>query len=426
MASVIRKLRPAKFILILVGFIFVFVISRNSLLAQEKKYIALVNARLIDGTRRLPVGEAVILIENDRFAAVGKKGTVSIPGEATVIDLKGKTVVPGLVDAHIHVTYPPKEEEFLSINDSISAFRAARMLHLMLGIGVTTVRDLSSYHQVGIVAKRAFQEGLFAGSRPVVSGMGITSSGGHGTEGLTTGIAEEVDGQDGFRQAVRRRIKEGADLIKILPPYSRKEIKAAIEETHYHEKFVTVHSGIYKQQFEFVRWAVEDGADCLEHAYAIPDDLIPAIAAKKIYVVPTISILLRLADEYKKRGPDWEWKVKKYLECEEIFKKLRAAGVRLAVGTDAVAENMAAYPEIYFEEIENFIKFGSSPLEAIVAATRIGAEVCGALDRLGTIEKGKMADLLVLSGDPLQDIKAIRTAEIIIQNGVVVKSPGRP
>jgi imidazolonepropionase-like amidohydrolase len=300
------------------------------------------------------------------------------------------------------------------------------MLHLMLGIGVTTVRDLSSYHQVGIVAKKAFREGLFVGSRPVVSGMGITSSGGHGTEGITTGIAEEVDGQDGFRQAVRRRIKEGADLIKILPPYSREEIKAAIEETHYHEKFVTVHSGIYKQQYDFVRWAVEDGADCLEHAYAIPDDLIPLIAAKKIYVVPTMSILLRLADQYKKRGPDWDWKVKKYLECEGIFKKLKAAGVRMAIGTDAVGENMAAYPELYFEEIECFVKFGSTPLEAITAATRIGAEVCAASERLGTIEKGKVADLVVLSADPLKDIKAIRTAEIIIQNGVVVKSPDRP
>ncbi|MBC7362163.1 MAG: amidohydrolase family protein [Candidatus Aminicenantes bacterium] len=398
----------------------------GTLLAQQKRYLAVVNANLIDGTGRPPINNAVILIENDRFAAVGVKGSVAIPKEATIIDVRGKTVIPGLIDAHIHVTYPPKQDEFLFINEAISAFRAARMLHLMLGIGVTTIRDVSSYHQVGIEAKKAFKEGLFVGARPIVTGMGITSSGGHGTEGLTMGIVEEVDGADGFRRAVRQRLKEGADLIKILPPYSREEVRAAIEETHYHEKFVTVHSGVFKQQYDFVRWAVEEGTDCLEHAYAIPDDLIPQIAAKKIYVVPTISILLRLGEQYKQRGPEWEWKVKKYLECVDIFKKLKAAGVKMAIGTDAVGENMVAYPEIYFEEIENFVKYGYTPLEVITAATKIGAEVCALGEELGTIEKGKIADLVVLAADPLKDIKAIRTAQIIIQNGVVLKSPERP
>ncbi len=389
--------------------------------SQEKekpvKYLAVVGGRLIDGTGAEPINDAVILIANDRILACGKRGQVEIPKGAEIIEAKGKTIIPGLIDAHLHFTYPTKEEEFFFINQAISAFRAADFLRKMLFIGVTTVRDVSSFGNVGYEARKAFNTGILEGSRPVVTGPGVTSTGGHGTEGYRLGIVEEADGADGFRQAVRKRVKEGADLIKVLPPYSREEIFAAVEEAHFHEKFVTVHSGVYKAQYDFVRWAVEAGADCIEHAYALPDDVIPQMAAKKIYCVPTLSILIKLGNQYKERGPEWDWKVKKYFECRELFKKLRAAGVRMAVGTDAVGENMAAYPHFYFEEVENFVALGATPMEAIVAATKIAAEVCAARDRLGTVEKGKIADLVILAGDPLKDIKQLRTAEMVIQAG---------
>lgn len=387
--------------------------------AQEKevKYLVLLGARLIDGTGAPPLENAVIVIANDRILDCGKKGEVKIPEKAEIIEVKGKTVIPGLIDAHLHFTYPPKEEEFFFINEAISAFRAAHFLRQMLMIGVTTVRDVSSFGRTGYETRKAFSLGLFEGSRPIVTGPGITSTGGHGTEGYRLGIVEEADGVEGFRRAVRQRVKEGADLIKILPPYSREEIFAAIEEAHFHEKFVTVHSGVYKAQYDFVRWAVEAGADCIEHAYALPDDVISQMAAKKIYCVPTLSILLKLGNQYKEKGPEWEWKIKKYFECREIFRKLRAAGVKMAIGTDAVGENMVFYPHFYFEEVENFVALGATPMEALVAATKIGAEVCAASDRLGTIEKGKIADLVVLAGDPLKDIKQLRTATLIIQAG---------
>lgn len=384
---------------------------------KEVKYLVVTGARLIDGTGAPPLDNAVIVIANDRIVDCGKRSEVKIPEGAEIIDVKGKTVIPGLIDAHLHFTYPPKEEEFFFINEAISAFRAAHFLHQMLMIGVTTVRDVSSFGRTGYEARKAFNLGLFEGSRPIVTGPGVTCTGGHGTEGYRLGIVEEADGVEGFRRAVRQRVKEGADLIKILPPYSKEEIFAAIEEAHFHEKFVTVHSGVYKAQYDFVRWAVEAGADCIEHAYALPDDVIPQMAAKKIYCVPTLSILIKLGNQYKEKGPEWEWKIKKYFECREIFRKLRAAGVRMAVGTDAVGENMIFYPHFYFEEVENFVALGATPMEAIVAATKVGAEVCAASDRLGTIEKGKIADLVVLAGDPLKDIKQLRTATMIIQAG---------
>jgi len=231
----------------------------------------------------------------------------------------------------------------------------------------------------------------------------------------------EEDGPDGFRAGVRAQLKAGADIIKVLCPFSREEVVAAVEETHAHERFVTVHPSQFKAQYDFLRWAVEAGADCFEHAYAVPDDVIPRIAEKKMYCVPTLSILFILGEQYVKRGAEWDWKVKKYFESEEIFKKLSKAGVRMAVGIDAISENMVEYPGLFFKEADRFVAFGYSPMETIVAATRIGAEVSAAADVLGTIEKGKLADLLVLEKDPLVDIKNLRTAQLIVQGGKIIK-----
>ena len=389
---------------------------------DNSKSLVIVGARLIDGTGSLPQDDAVIVMKGDKFEAVGPRGKVSLPKNAEVIDVKGKTVVPGLIDAHVHFTYPPNDLEFLLINDSISSYRAAAFLNRYLMAGVTTVRDIASYTNVGIMAKKAFSEGLFTGSRPIVSGQAITSTGGHGTEKYDKGTVTEVDGPDGFRRAVREQLKAGADLVKVFPPFSREELRAAIEETRLHERFITVHHPLFRAQYSFVRWAVEERPDCLEHAVSIPDDVIPAIATNKIYCVPTLSIILILADQIQARKePGWEWESKKRFDSVQTFRKLKEAGVKMGIGTDAVKELAAEYPGIFFKEIELFVENGYTPMEAIVAATKINSEICDASDKLGTIETGKLADLLVLEQDPLRDIKALRNIQIIIQGGKVIK-----
>jgi len=405
-------------------FIFVscLILSGLTSAAEEKpKVLALTGVRLIDGNGGAPVDDAVIVITGDKFMAVGTRGKVVIPKDAEVIDVKGKTVIPGLIDAHIHFSWMPSAAEAISANAASAAFRSADILHRCLMEGVTTVRDVAAYENVAIMARQAFNSGTLVGARPIVCGQGITSFGGHGSEGGVKGNVMEVDGADGFRMGVRAQLRAGADIIKILTPYSRDEIFAAVEETHLHEKFVSVHPSQFKAQYDFLRWAVEAGADCFEHAYAVPDDVIPQIAAKKMYCVPTMSILVILADQYKKRGPEWDWKIKRYLECDDIFKKLRAAGVKMPVGTDAIAENMVEYPGLFFKETDRFVLNGCSPMETIVAATKLGAEVSDADEILGTIEKGKLADLLVLEKDPLADIRNLRTAQVIIQGGKIIK-----
>jgi imidazolonepropionase-like amidohydrolase len=403
------------FIIFCILVVFLLVGEQND---KNMKALVITQARLIDGTGSAPLEDAVVVIREGKFAEIGTAEAVKVPKEAEIINVNGSTVIPGLIDAHVHITYPPNREETYVVNDSICSFRAAHFLKRHLMGGITTVRDVAAYHNVSIMAKKAFYEGILIGSRPIVVGEGITCTGGHGTERWK--LAFEADGPDGFRKAVRAQIKAGADLIKILPPYSPAEIKAAIEETHAQEKFITVHSGIFREQYDFVRWAVEEGADCIEHAYAIPDDVINMMAKKGIYNVPTLSILAKLADEYEKK-PGWEWKVKKYRESEIIFKKMRKVGVKMAVGTDAIFSYMNEYPGMFFEEIERFVKLGYTPMEAIVAATKISAEVCHAADKLGAIEEGKIADLLVIEGDPLKNIECLRNISMIIQDGKVIK-----
>lgn len=384
---------------------------------EPPKSLVIVGARLIDGTGSPPVEDAVIVITDGKFTDVGVKGKVTIPESAEVMDVNGKTVIPGLIDGHIHISsFAPSEYDTSLNNDSIHSYRAAYRLNQMLMIGVTTVRDVGSPSNVSIMAKKAFDEGLLKGSRPIVAGQAISCTGGHGNTN-----AWIADGVGEWRKGVRYQLQAGADLIKLMPSYSKEEIWAAIGETHAHERFATVHSGMFKEQHDFIRWAIEAGADCVEHAYALPDDVIQMMADKHVYCCPTVSVLLLIAENYSKKFPKNPPR-KKHLESVEIFRKLREAGVKMGVGTDAVRDNTLEYPDFYFDEIEWFADHGYTPMQVIVAATKINAEISDAADILGTIEKDKLADLLVVDGDPLKDIKILRNnIEVIIQGGKVIK-----
>ena len=383
--------------------------------AETASSIVIRHARLVDGTDAAPLENAAIVISGAKFVYAGPDSEVVIPANAESIDAGGRTVVPGLIDAHYHMNYPNTRDKLFLLNESIASFRAAFHLRRHLMGGITTIMDGGAYRNVGVMAKQAFKDGFLIGSRPIVASERINATGGHGVSRFP--MAYEADGPDEFRKAVRVQIKSGADLIKILPPYSRDELKAAIEEAHALRKIVAVHSGYLTDQYDFIRWAAELGADVIEHAYALPDDVIRMMGEKKIYGVPTMSVMIKL---HAGRGPAVP--VNEPHPYEKIFLKMKAAGVKMAVGTDAIYEFMNENPGLYFEEVERFVKNGYTTHQAIIAATRIGAEVCDAAERLGTVEKGKLADLLVIDGNPMKDIRELRKVAVIIQEGKVLKN----
>ncbi len=383
----------------------------------QDEILAITGCRLIDGTGRPPLNDALILIRGGRFLAVGPRSKVELPPGARVIEAEGQTVVPGLIDAHFHMCYPNNRERPFILNESVASFRAAYHLRRHLLGGITTVLDAGAYQNVGIMAKQAFREGLLLGSRPVVVGERINATGGHGVSRFP--MAHEADGADGFRRAVRLQIKNGADVIKILPPYTREELAAALEEAHALRRMVAVHSG-YLGNLDYIRWAVELGADTIMHAYALPDDVIRAMGEKGIFGVPTMTAMMKLHAAGGRPIPR-----DRPHPYEVIFQKMMAAGVQMAVGTDAIYEIMQENPILYFEEVERFVKNGCTPHETIIAATRIGAEVLGMDERLGTVEEGKTADLLVLEADPLEDIRHLRQIRVIIQGGMVIEDGSR-
>ncbi len=392
------------------------ILSVNSVILNSQdrpQSLALINARLIDGTSGEVMENASIIIKGSRFDRI-VKGEINLSDYENVINLDGKTVLPGLIDTHYHMNYPDFSDKPPLLNEAICAYRSVPYLYKHLMGGITTIFDAGGYHNVTVMAKKAFMEGYLEGSRPIVCGERINGTGGHGVSRFD--MAFEADGPDEFRKAVREQLYAGADIIKILPPYSREELKAAIEETHLHQKKVAVHSGIYNKQYQFIRWAVELGADIIMHAYALPDEVIKEMGEQDIYCVPTMTIMMK--NQLKKRFvPDNE----ELHEYEIIFRKLRDAGVKMGIGTDALYDFMKENPGLYFLEVERFVKNGYSEMEAVEAATRIGAELLDIDDILGTIETGKIADLIVVDGDPLSDITTLRKVVMVMQNGRIVR-----
>ncbi len=374
---------------------------------------ALTNAVLIDGTGAEAIENATVILKGSKIEKI-TTAKINPNDYDKVIDLKGKALLPGLIDAHYHMNYPDFSDKPPLLTEAICAYRSVPHLYNHLMGGITTVFDAGGYHNVTIMAKKAFEEGYLTGSRPVVCGERINGTGGHGVSRFD--MAYEADGADEFRKAVREQLYAGADIVKILPPYSRDELKAAIEETHLHQRRVAVHSGIYNKQYEFIRWAADMDADIIMHAYALPDEVIKMMGEKGIYSVPTVTIMMKnqLRDRFV---PD----NKELHEYEIIFRKLKDAGVKMAVGTDALYEFMKENPGLYFLEVERFVKNGYTEMEAIEAATRIGAEALGISNTLGTIEAGKTADLIVVDGNPLKDISDLRNVVMVIQNGKIVK-----
>jgi len=399
---------------------------------------AIVGATLIDGTGATPTPDAAVVVEGGRIAGVGARSEVRIPEGAQVIDASGRFLLPGLIDAHVHVTAP----DFVPIapkgdRTAYATAIAIRNLRSALQAGVTTVRDVCG-PRINLALRSAQRRGQLIAPRIYTAGMGISMTGGHGAG--FPGASHEVDGPDAVRHAVRIEHKAGADLIKLLsshrtdrPEFSDAEIAAGVDEAHRLGLPVAIHAANEVS----TETAARAGVDVIEHGSFLGEETVERMAAQGIVLVPTLWVKHDLAErlaayrETPERFPwgdadDLEQSAVWFRRCverlPETMRLVREHGVTIAAGTDFV---LADQPWCLLpEEAEWLVRLGLSPHEAIVAATRGGARSLGMEDRLGTIEPGKWADLILVDRDPTEEIAALKDVSWVMQDGrAIPRSP---
>jgi imidazolonepropionase-like amidohydrolase len=385
---------------------------------KEPPVLALTGGTLIDGNGGAPVADAVILIQGLKILQVGPAATVKVPERAERIDVRGKFILPGFIDCHIHTTYPITEAQLYADTDSAATLRALHLMDLYLKSGVTTVRDVGGNVPSLQALLGAQAAGEIDSIRLFACGDLITTTGGHG-DGLKGTLA--VDGPWEWRKAVRQMNKDGFGHIKISPPFTLEEAQAAVEEARILGLRITAHGGGLSDTTPttMTRIAVQAGVQCIEHLNEMEDDVLDLMAARGVYSVPTLSVYRALYRTGQIPAVLTEKRRWTQAMHETLFRKARQRGILVGVGTDFNGESMKPYPACFFEEMKYFVELGMSAAETIVAATRNGAVILGQADRLGTIEAGKLADLQVIKGDPLKSFDVLGSPEMVLIAGKI-------
>jgi imidazolonepropionase-like amidohydrolase len=400
--------------------------------------------RLFDGTSDTVRENVTIVVVGDRIQSVGPAGAASIPKGATVIDLSRSTVLPGLIDCHTHLgARADRYDEIYFFKDTPfqSAFAATVNARKTLEAGFTSVRDVGSLPFLAVDLRNSINEGLIPGPRIVASGPGISITGGHGDlnnfspQTRVTMFPEErdfqiADGVDQIRHVVRAQVKYGVDVIKILatggvlskgdspgaPQFTPEELKAAADEAHMAGRKIAAHA----HGTQGIKNAILAGIDSIEHASLIDDEGIRLAKEHGVYLVMDIyndDYILGKAVEFglPKENVEKEKKIGKVQR--ENFERAVKGGAKMAFGTDA-----GVYP--HGDNAKQFfymVKFGMTPAQAIRAATSNAADLIGRAKDVGTVEAGKYADLIAVSADPLQDVRALENVGFVMKGGEVYK-----
>ena len=376
-------------------------------------------ARLIDGTGGPAVEPAVLLTARGVIEAVGAAAAARAAEASEVWDFGDQTLLPGLIDCHNHLSLDPTLDNYLyRMNDPLPelTIRAVSSMKVDLMAGVTTSRCLGDKGFLDIACRKALAAGTLLGPRLLVATRGIRAPHGHGFVGYPFGGVEQI------RSAVRENLQAGADLIKvyitgtlrgprqILHFYSREEIQAAVDEAHRLGVPVAAHCiggpGL--------KLALETGIDVIEHGYFVTDEEIESLLKYDRWLVMTPSIFFTDA-RIRTLPPDL---IDGHLrQREEVRQRLAAAiraGVKYAVGTDGMHGGLA-------REIAYLVEMGATPAAGLQAATADAARVCGLGDRVGTLQKGKLADCIGVEGNPLEDPDALERVRTVILEGRLVK-----
>jgi imidazolonepropionase-like amidohydrolase len=421
-------------------------VSVNAVHAQTAGVVAIRAGHLFDSKSGKMQDNQIVLVKDDKITAVGPADAVQIPADAQVIDLSKSSVLPGLIDGHTHVFgfgldgIKPGGPPFASpINDTreYRTLLALANAQKDLRAGFTTLRDLMShgggYADVDI--KKAINRGYFQGPRMQVSTMGLVATG----EGMLGSPEvnlprnyQTVDGPWAARQAVREQIHYGADWIKFHstadyefeadgalnsdPTFTKEEVFAIVDEAHRHGKKAACHAF----GGEGLRNCVEAGADTIEHAIELDEATAEQIKKKGIYLELTA---------YHYSLSDYTARDAKSTAGKYSLQALREKSGRLAISKGlkiSFGSGVGPFPHgTQAAEFAYLVKYGMSPSQAIQAATSVAAEMMGWQDRVGSIEKGKFADIIAVSGDPLKDITELERVKFVMKGGQVVRDDSK-
>jgi imidazolonepropionase-like amidohydrolase len=422
----------------------------SPLTSQEAKgsgVVVLRAARLIDGTGAAPVTPAVVVITDDRITAVGSDRTVTIPSGATTIDLGDATLMPGFIDAHVHLVGrtlgdPEGDDAPVKDFDSFGAILGVANAQKTLLAGFTSVRNVGAPHFDDMALRKAITEGFVIGPRIEAAGHAIGITGGHCDEnGFKPGILPpqpingQADGVDEIRQAVREQIKYGADVIKTCATggvlsegdavgasqYTQEELNALVSEANRLGRKVAAHA----HGTEGIKFAIRAGVASIEHGSFLDEEGAKMMAARGTYLVPTLSAG-EAAEKAAKSGVLKGLRAQKaYAAAAAMRKAIRLAvanHVPIALGTDAGVDPHGKNAHEFVLMVE---WGGLTPMQSIVAGTSSAATLLGWDHDVGTLAAGKWADVVAVPGDPLADIHALEKPVFVMKNGVVYKREGQ-
>ncbi len=389
--------------------------------------LVLRNGRIFDGTGT-SAHAGTVVIERNKIAKILPANSTDWPKDAQVIDVSGKTILPGLIDLHTHLTYPLNEEDFgVAMNDADATLRGVEKLRYFIESGITSVRDVGSKGDVPFRLKVWVAENRIPGPRVFPAGAFITGEGGHSTENTPDeviglmGATRLASGPDDWRQAVREQFHKGADVIKLGSHFSPEEVKAAVTEAHELGLKVTVDAETF-----YIQRAVEAGADTIEHPLPRSEETIQLMAKKGVAADPTLIPYQIIFEEW---GGYFGSTSRRFTFSKdanlEMLKRLHRAGVKCGIGTDLILHWYRYMPGPYIRELKNFVEAGWSVPEALVAATKTNAEILDMDDRLGTLQAGKLADVLVVDGKPDENLDDLAKVNIVIRDGFRVVEGGR-
>lgn len=403
------------------------------------------NGLLIDGNGGEPKDGQIIVVEGERIVYIGDEASYTASGEETIIDAAGGTILPGFIDTHVHMMmeFSPVQER-LATPFSFMYYKAAQYLKTTLEAGITSVRDALG---TDLGVKKAVEDGLIPGPRMQLSINALTITGGHGDgytvsgnvldllpspyPGMPTGVC---DGIEEVRKKTREMLRAGAEVIKVhatggvlsatdhpeFTQFSLEELKVIVEEGRF-RKGVKVMA--HAQGAEGIKNAVRAGVHSIEHGIFIDDEAIELMLENGTFLVPTLLAPVAVLETAAETGmPDTAVQKSKEVIHHHIesFAKAHKAGVKIAMGTDAGVMKHGTN----LRELGLMADAGMTPMEAIIASTKTAAECLGWEQQVGTLETGKLADLIVVKGNPLEDIHSLAensNIQVVIKGGKVEK-----